>query len=189
MEETNDHLYYMLCTDMPHLVKIGITVAPYHRLKEANKQHTYLPPSGYVYGRLLRVDNALFYENQMKHVFSEQRQKNPHGNCSEFFKITKETVDAEFNTVPGREVDIRHFDKAAEKKEMAVLRAFLKKCVVENNPCFYCENPKLAGTKCHARYESYKVAKDLKTALQLGSTKEDVVYDYLAGFLTILAIL
>lgn len=185
--ETNDHLYYMLCADMPHLVKIGITVAPYHRLKEANKHHTYLPPSGYVYGRLVRVNNALFYETQLKHVFSEHRQKNPQGNCSEFFKLNREVVDVEFNNVPGIEVDIHQFDKAAEKKEMGLLRAYLKRSVAENKPCHYCENPKQPGTKCHARYEAYKVALDLKSALELGSTKEDIVYDYMAGFLTILA--
>jgi len=182
--EMPDHIYYMVCRDMPHLLKIGITTAPHHRLRAANKHDTYLPPSGYVYGRVLRVQNSLACENYLKWFFNEKRCRNAQGNCSEFFKVTAEEVNVEFDKFNGEEVDVATFDQAAEKKEMAEIRAFLKECLNFKTECFYLvPNPKTVGSKCFARFERYKSATTLNEALALGSSKEDMVYDFVAGYL------
>jgi len=183
-EPPHEHIYYMVCKDMPHLVKIGITTVPHHRLKAANKHDTYLPPSGYVYGRVLRVADSLAHENRLKDIFRERRRRNPQGNPCEFFELTVEEVEREFSAIPGEPLDVAQFDQAAEKKEMALVRRFLAGRIEAKAPCTYpAVNPKTRGSKCYERFQNYMTASSLDQALLLGSTREDVVYDYLAGFL------
>ena len=184
--EPSQHLYYMVCKDMPHLVKIGITTAPHHRLKAANKHNTYLPPSGYTYGRVLRVADSLRHENDLKELLREKRRKNPLGNASEFFEMSVQEVEEAFAAIPGQALDIQQFDPAAEKKEMAQIRSFLKRQIAAKAACVYVQiNPKTPGSKCYERFQHYKMSETLDDALARGAKREDIVYDYLAGFLTL----
>lgn len=170
---------------MPHLVKIGITTAPHHRLKAANKHNTYLPPSGYTYGRVLRVADSLSHENRLKGLLCEKRRKNPLGNASEFFEMSLDEVEQVFAEIPGEVLDIRQFDPAAEKKEMAQIRTFLKRQIEAKAACAYIKcNPKTKGSKCYDRFQNYMTSETVDQALLRGARREDIVYDYLAGFLT-----
>lgn len=44
-------------------------------------------------------------------------------------------------------------------------------------------NPKLPGSKCHARYERYKTATTLAQMLSLGGTRADARFDRARGYL------
>ena len=48
-------------------------------------------------------------------------------------------------------------------------------------------NPKTPGTKCFARYESYKSARTLGEVLSLGGLREDVHFDIAKGYITCVA--
>ena len=179
-------VYYMTCGDMPHLIKIGRTVCAQHRLREANSHDTFKPPSGYVFGGVVRVEDMVQTENDLHEKFALLRLKNPHGNSTEFFKIDAEAVQLAFADLKGERVDLAEFSQTAESEETARVRERLRRAVDACEPCAYDQdNPKHAGTKCHARYELYKGAATMNLALELG-TFEDIVYDFAAGFLTLL---
>lgn len=180
--ESVEYLYAMTCEDMPHLKKIGITNVPYHRLKSANSHDTYKPPSGFEYAWLLRVECSRTLENHLKETWRHRRRKNPNGNWSEFFVMTTEEMNEVFSTLEGERTDVTQFDKGMEKEEMRKLRDFLTKAVQAHAPCAYTSNPKTVGSKSHARYEKYAEAKTLDQVQPLGGKWEDIVYDYMAGF-------
>ena len=181
------YIYAMVCDDMPHLVKIGITDFPYERLKEANKHNTYKPPSGYTYWYLIKVDNSLAYENSMKERFKTQRRKNPNNNCSEFFEIDLRDLEEAFKSIVGERIDVDKFEKKAEKKETIQLRKYIAQCVKNATPCsFLVDNPKKQNTDCFERYEKYKTATSLDQVQALGGIYEDIVHDYKKKFLTLM---
>jgi hypothetical protein len=175
-------IYAMLCADMPHLIKIGITDCPHQRLKQANSHNTYKPPSGYVYWQLIQVEDSLHYENMMKRKFDYCRRKNPNGNWSEFFELKTEDLVQAFSEIEGERIDVANFDKAAEKKEMVRVRKLLKDAIENKTACLYINNPKTPGSKCFERYEKYKTAATIDQVQVLGGSYEDIVYDYVAGF-------
>ena len=178
-------VYYMVCSDMPHLMKIGRTVSARHRLREANSHDTFKPPSGFVYGEVVRVEDMGETENGLHTKFAHCRVKNSQGNSSEFFKMEEEEVRAAFAELIGEREDLSKLSQTAESEETARVRELLRSAVETCEPCLYVQpNPKHAGTKCHARYELYKSAVTMDDALALG-TFEDLVYDYDAGFLTL----
>lgn len=179
-------VYYMTCGDMPHLIKIGRTVCAKQRLREANSHDTFKPPSGYVFGGVVRVEDMIQAESDLHEKFALMRLKNPHGNSTEFFKIDEEPVRLAFADLEGERVDLAEFSPTAESEESARVREMLRRAVDARAACAYDQvNPKHVGTKCHARYELYKGAETMDRALELG-TFEDIVYDHTAGFLTLL---
>jgi hypothetical protein len=175
-------IYAMLCADMPHLIKIGITDCPHQRLKQANSHNTYKPPSGYVYWQLIQVEDSLHYENMLKRKFDYCRRKNPNGNWSEFFELKTEDLVQAFSEIEGERIDVANFDKAAEKKEMVRVRKLLKDAIENKTACLYINNPKTPGSKCFERYEKYKTSATIDQVQVLGGSYEDIVYDYVAGF-------
>ena len=180
--ETSEYIYAMMCADMPHLKKIGITNVPYHRLKSANSHDTYKPPSGFEYAWLLRVESSRHHENEIKETWKERRRKNPNGNWTEFFVMTTEEMNKVFSSLEGERMDVTQFEKGMEKEEMRKMREFLTKAVQGRAPCTYLPNPKTVGSKSHVRYEKYREAKTLDQVQPLGGKWEDIVYDYMAGF-------
>ena len=183
---TPQYIYAMRCRDMPHLIKIGITNVPHHRLKTANGHDTYKPPSGYEYMQLVRVANSLYWENVMKDRFRNQRRKNANGNWTEFFEIDRVHMEDAFSVIEGKRMDVGEFDKGAEREEMRRLRRSLAKANAARTPCRYIlPNPKTAGSKSYARYEKYSAAITVDQIVPLGGKWEDVVYDYCAGFLSL----
>lgn len=178
------NVYYMTCADMPHLIKIGFTVNEHLRLREANSHDTFKPPSGFLFGEVVRVANMRLVEHSLHVRFAEHRLKNPHGNSTEFFKINEQAVRDAFAEVEGERVDLSTLSQIAESLELARIRLLLRSAIDGCRPCVYQEpNPKHAGTKCHTRYETYKTAKTMDAALALG-TFEDIVYDFTASYLT-----
>ena len=177
-------VYCMVCLDMPHLFKIGRTVCAYQRLREANSHDTFKPPAGYTFLHVVRVPDMAATEAALHAQFAARRRKNSQGNSSEFFEIDSESVRLAFAAVEGELLDVSNLSQAAESAENAKTRLLLRAAVAAQQPCAYRQiNPKHPGTKCHARYERYKVAQTVDEALQLG-TFEDLVYDYAAGFFT-----
>lgn len=183
---TPQYIYAMRCRDMPHLIKIGITNVPHHRLKTANGHDTYKPPSGYEYMQLVRVADSLYWENVMKDRFRNERRKNANGNWTEFFEIDRGEMEDAFRVIEGKRMDVGEFDKGAEREEMRRLRRSLAKANAAQTPCrCIMPNPKTAGSKSHARYEKYSGALTVDQIVPLGGKWEDVVYDYCAGFLSV----
>ena len=179
-------VYYCTCEDMPHLIKIGRTVNIHERIRKANSHDTFKPPSGYTFGMVVRVDDACAVENTLHAEFADDRRVNFHGNLTEFFAISEIDVQNAFATIVGERVDLSTLNPKAESDENAKTRLFLMNAIKNKEYCVYSfENPKSPGTKCHSRYEKYKHSRRIDQTLQFG-TFEDIVYDYHAGFLTIL---
>jgi len=171
---------------MPHLIKIGRTVNEHHRLQEANSQDTFKPPSGYAFGMVIRVDDMCAVELALHTRFAEKRRLNVQGNRTEFFELAEPVVLLAFAEILGERVDLSTLNPKAEKEQNLRIRKLLYDAIDSKQRCVYfSDNPKLLGSKCHARYDIYKVATTLDQSLDLGSF-EDIVYDYNAGFLTLL---
>ena len=179
-------VYYTRCADMPHLIKIGRTVNEHQRLREANSHDTFKPPSGYMFGRVIRVDDMCAVESAMHARFADKRRLNIHGNRTEFFAVAEADVLVAFDEVIGERIDLAVLNPTAESEEATRIRELLYAAIDDAQRCVYLpDNPKLPGSKCHARYDIYKIATTLDQSLKLG-TFEDIVYDYNAGFLTLL---
>jgi hypothetical protein len=171
---------------MPHLFKIGRTLNEHQRLREANSHDTFKPPSGFEFGMVLRVLDMCAVETALHARFADKRRLNVHGNRTEFFAVPEADVIAAFSDIDGERVDLATLNPTAETKDAACTRKLLHEAVAAAHRCSYrLDNPKHPGTKCHARYEIYKGATTLDESLALG-TFEDIVYDYTAGFLTLL---
>lgn len=178
-------VYYMTCADMAHLIKIGYSASERFRLREANSQDTFKPPSGFRYGCVIHVANMQQVELWLHRRFAHCRRTNVHGNKTEFFEIDEESVRIAFSEIDGERVDLTTLDPLAESIEAARIRELLHFAVNSCSPCKYkMENPKCSGSKCYLRYEQYKVATTMDQALRLG-TFEDIVFDYNSNFLTI----
>jgi len=179
-------VYYTKCADMPHLFKIGRTVNEHHRLREANAHDTFKPPSGFEFGMVVRVEDMCAVERDLHARFADKRRLNIHGNRTEFFAVDEADVMAAFSEIIGDRVDLSTLNPKAESEDSTRTRALLYAAIDSRQRCtYFIDNPKLEGSKCYARYEIYKGATTLDESLALG-TFEDIVYDYNAGFLTLL---
>jgi len=69
------------------------------------------------------------------------------------------------------------FGGKANRKDKVSPRRILRR-----KRCCYVPNPKTNGSKSYARYEKYMVAETLDQVQFLGGKWEDIVYDYMAGF-------
>lgn len=186
VQKMNGCVYYCTCEDMPYLIKIGRTVNIHERLRKANTHDTFKPPSGYMFGMVVRVDDPQAVEASLHAQFADKRLVNFHGNRTEFFAVSEGDVHNAFTNLVGERVDLSTLNPNAESEENAKTRLFLSNAIKNKEYCVYTfENPKTPGTKCHSRYDKYKHSRRLDEVLQFG-TLEDIVYDYHAGFLTIL---
>ena len=174
-------VYYLTNDAMPTLIKIGRTVNPHDRLRAANTHDTFKPPGKYKFGMVVRVHDNHAVEAHLHAHFADKRRVN-----SEFFEVDENDVQNMFNTIGGETMDVNEFNLNAASEERVKTRMFLKAAIKTKQYCVYTpQNPKRPGTKSHARYEQYKSSKTLDESLWFG-TFEDIVYDYHAGFLTIL---